>query len=180
MIPILYLKPCSSCCEKCRIGPQAETEKRASHFSQLLLVIGLKMYKIYTHDFYQQKKTTGKKIGCKIFFFQNVFRQVLPCTICTVSSPVNSKRTRTTTWPPSLKPNWTPPCREWKIRHLKDLCFRALYIYNIFPDRRAVLKLFSESAKFFSARSNLCNILNRKLLPRKFLLLVDVNLLIKC
>jgi hypothetical protein len=73
MIPILYLKPCSSCCEKCRIGPQAETEKRASHFSQLFLVIGLKMYKIYTHDFYQQKKQLEKKSVAKYYFFKMSF-----------------------------------------------------------------------------------------------------------
>jgi hypothetical protein len=51
----------------------------------------------------------------------------------------------------------------------------------MFPERRAVLKLFFqesiESATFFLARSNLFNILNNKLLPRTFLLLVDVKYL---
>ena len=50
----------------------------------------------------------------------------------------------------------------------------------MFPERRPVLKFFfqeSKYTKFFSARSNLCNILNIKLLPMKFFLLVDVNYL---
>jgi hypothetical protein len=49
----------------------------------------------------------------------------------------------------------------------------------MFPERRAVLQLFFQELKceVFSAHLNLCDILNIRLLPRKFLLLVDVKYL---
>ena len=110
---------------------------------------------------------------------------------------VNFKKTGMITWPPSLKPNWrppwrprvkiTPPKQRWilstnpshldKIKSLKQAITLRFYkkISFLKVERFKPIFFASWRRSFFSARSNLSNI--SKLVPRRFLKLVDVDYL---
>jgi hypothetical protein len=112
---------------------------------------------------------------------------------------VNSNKIGTITRPPSLKPNWSAPWRpNAEITPSKERRFfdtKQLYLNkNKGLNQTTILELYSKTsfvnvewfkpyffaswgAKLSSARSNLLNISNIKLIPQTFLQLVDAEYL---